>query len=174
MSEVGLLLANLLKSKHNTAKRINIDSGFVNFKLDLLKLIHERFEKSLSLLVEILGETILPFVNPLKKGVFDLISLKLKSSNLMMPINFIDFICKLFKLLKLVLIILKSRLLFVEISKLLVHLFLPEPREFIETGLEFNYVVSSSLDGTSEQENNLDDFFVTSNPSVERLAIFFR
>jgi hypothetical protein len=124
--------------------------------------------------VEILGETILPFVNPLKKGVLNLISLKLKSSNLMMPINFIDFICELFKLLKLVFVVLKSRLLFVEISKLLVHLFLPEPREFIETGLEFNYVVSSSLDGTSEQEDYLDDFFVTSNPSVERFAVFFR
>ena len=61
-----------------------------------------------------------------------------------------------------------------ECFKLIIHVLFPEPGELIETGLERNNDLSSSLNGTSEKQDDLHDFLVTGNPSVERLALILR
>jgi hypothetical protein len=150
VSEVGLLLADLFKGVHDTAEGVNIDGGFINLELDLLKLVHEGLKEGLGLFVEVLGEAVLPLLDPFDEGILDLISLEGESSNLMVTVNLVDLSSEGLKLLELVLVVFEGGSVLVELFEILVHLLLPQPRELVETLLEFNHVVSSALDGTGE------------------------
>ena len=50
---------------------------------------------------------------------------------------------------------------------------LPKPVESIETEEESSDTVLSSLDGTSQKKNNLDNFFILGNPVIEWLSKLF-
>jgi hypothetical protein len=76
MAEVGLLLADFFKSRHDTTERINFSGWLVNLELDLLDIIIEALKHGVGLLVEILGVTSLPLSNPILEGVLDMSSLQ--------------------------------------------------------------------------------------------------
>ena len=56
----GLLLTDLLESRHGTTKGINILNWLINLELDLLDLISQVLKKSLGLLVQVTAEGVLP------------------------------------------------------------------------------------------------------------------
>jgi hypothetical protein len=169
--EVGLLLADFLKGAHDATEGVNIDGGFVNLELDLLELVHEGLEHGLRFLVEILGESELPLLNPFSEGVLDLLSLEGEGSNLVVLLNQVDGLNDTLVVSESGLVVFELGVLGVEGLELLVHVLVPQPGVLIERGLERNNNLSSSLDGTSEEQDDLNDLLVTGNPSVERLAL---
>ena len=61
--DVGLLLADFLKSEHDTAERVNVLNIFVDLQTNLFNVISQVGEKILCLFMNILGEYHLPLEN---------------------------------------------------------------------------------------------------------------
>jgi hypothetical protein len=91
----------------------------------LLKLVHEGLKEGLGLFVEVLGEAVLPLLDPFDEGILDLISLEGESSNLMVTVNLVDLSSERLKLLELVLVVFEGGSVLVKLFEILVHLLLP-------------------------------------------------
>jgi hypothetical protein len=172
--EVRLFLADFFKSRHDATEGIDINGGFVNLELDLLELVHEALKHGLRLLVEVLGEAELPLFDPFLEGVLDLLSLEGKSANLVVSFNGVDLSDVLLEGSKLSFVVFELGVASMECFECFIHVLVPEPGVLIKAGLESNNDLSSSLDRTSQEKDNLNDFLVTGNPSVERLTLILR
>jgi hypothetical protein len=78
------------------------------------------------------------------------------------------------KLLKLLLEVLQLGVVLVEDLESVLRLASPQPREFSERVQEFLDVVFGALNGTSQEQDHLNNFLVFGDPVVERLTVFFR
>lgn len=116
----------------------------------------------------------LPLINPLFEGLLDSLSLQGQGSDGVVVLDCINFVDGVLEFFVFGLIVLKCGVLGIESLCYSVHLGVPQPVELVEALLEGEHVVLGSLDRTSEQEDNLDNFLVSGNPGVEGLALFFR
>lgn len=169
-----LLASDFLESAHDTTKGVNVLDFFTDLKLDLLDLISEFFKLVLSLDVQILGESILPNFNKSLEALLDVFSLKRKSTDDMVAGDGVNFLNKLLKAAELFFVVFKLRVVLVESSKLISRLLLPEPVELVKTIEELVDRGLGSLDRTSKKKDNLNDFFVLGNPSIEWLTLILR
>jgi hypothetical protein len=127
-----------------------------------------------SLSEEILGIGSLPLSDPLLETSLDGISLKRKSANLLLVLDLLNLILELSEIEQLGLEVLKSGLLRVELSELVINSVLPEPVIFGEVIKEFHDSSSSTLNGTSQEKDNLNNFLISRNPSIEWISFGFR
>lgn len=87
------------------------------------------------------------------------------SKNLVFEISeFIEFLFEIFKL----------RICCVELFEFLLLVSLPEPVESAESYKESSNTILGSLNRTNKEKNDLDDFFVLSDPIIEWLSELLR
>jgi len=129
-------------------------------------------EESLGSLVKILGEGNFPERDPFLKTSFDVDCFELQSTNLMGGQDLVDLILEAGKLFKFLLELFQLWVRIVEFLKHLVNLFLPEPVKFLEALQELDDIVLCSLDGTCQEQDDLNDFLVLGDPVIERLSKF--
>ena len=89
----------------------------------------------------------------------------------MLDQNGADFSLVLSEIGELVLKIFKLRVAVVKGIELLVDLLLPKPVVFFKAVQEFVDVVFSSLNGTGQKKNDLNNFFILSDPVIEWLSL---
>jgi hypothetical protein len=122
-------------------------------------------------LVEILGIGIFPLLDPFLKTGLDILSLKTKSTNLMVALDELDFLLEAREFSKLLLEVLKLRVGGVELFEGIIYLSLPEPVVLLETLKEFDNVVLGSLNRTGKKKDDLNDFLILSDPVIEWLSV---
>lgn len=169
--DLGFLLSNLFKSVHDVTKRVNILGWFLDLEFDLLDVIGKMLEHGGGSLVEILGIGIFPLLDPFLKTGLDILSLKTKSTNLMVALDELDFLLEAREFSKLLLEVLKLRVGGVELFEGIIYLSLPEPVVLLETLKEFDNVVLGSLNRTGKKKDDLNDFLILSDPVIEWLSV---
>lgn len=92
----------------------------------------------------------------------------------MIMIDFVDLIFKEHKFLKFLFKIFQLWVLGIEFLQAIINFVSPEPVVLIEGVEELLDVVLGALDGTSEQEDDLNDFLVLSDPVIEWFSLVFR
>lgn len=169
--DFGFLLSDFLKSVHNVTKGVDILSWFLNLEFDLLDFIGEMLEHGTGSLVEILGVSIFPLLDPLFETGLDILSFEAESTDLVEAWDLSDFSLEASEFSELLLEVLKLRVGVVEFLKSLIDLSLPEPVVLLEALKELDNVVLGSLDRTGKEKDNLNDFLILSNPVIEWLSI---
>jgi hypothetical protein len=170
---LGLLLSDFLKGRHNTTEGVNVFDGLIDLKLDLLDLVSQVFEESLGLLVKVTGESILPGIDPAFKASLDVFGLEREGANLVGSVDVEDLLQDAVEFLKLLLEVLQLWVVLIEELEGLIRALIPQPRVLLKAGEEVVDLVLGSLDGTGEEEDDLNDFLILSNPVVEGLALIF-
>jgi hypothetical protein len=122
---LGLLLSDLLECFHYTAKRVIVLHGLVNLELDLLDLVGQVFEQSLGLLVEVTRVSVFPGVDPALKATLNVVSLKRKSTDLVLVLDVHDRLQDAVEVLELFFEVLELRVVLIEELESLVSALLP-------------------------------------------------
>jgi hypothetical protein len=143
---VGLLLSDLLKGEHNRAERVNVLYGLVDLDADLLDLVRELLKKVLSFLMELAGESVFPAVDVLLKRELNVVSLKRKSTDLVVLSDNVHVLDMGIELLQFLLEIFKLRVVLVEVFKVFLGLAGPQPGVLAERLQELVDIVLGSLD----------------------------
>jgi hypothetical protein len=155
---------------HDVSKTINIPDWLFNLQSDLFDIISQILKHGLGSLMEILGVSLFPELDPLLKTNLGVFSLETQSTDLMNTFDDINLILILGVLDKFVFEIFKLRVCLVERSEVIVNLSLPKPVELIKVTEESIDIILCSLDRTCKEKNNLNNFFILSNPVIEWLS----
>ena len=129
------------------------------------------FHHCLSSLMQILRIRIFPALNPFFESNFNILSLKTKCSNLVSIQNSFNILFKSSKLLQLLLKVLQLWIRWIKLLETLFNLSLPQPVISLKAFQELIDIIFSSLNRSSQKENNLYNLLILSNPVVEWLSL---
>ena len=172
--DVGLLLANLLKGKHDATERVNIFDLLVDLQTDLLNVISKVAEEVLGLLVDVLGEHELPLTEVALQSVLHSLGLERKSTDLVCLLDLFNLCVLEIEVLELLLEVIEVGVLLAEHLQLILGLASPEPRVGGEALEELADGVLGALNRTGQEQDDLDDLLILGNPVVEWLLLLLR
>lgn len=118
--------------------------------------------------------SVLPGVDPALKASLYAVSLERKSTNLVLVLNIHDRLQDAVEVLELFFEVLELRVVLVEELESLVSTPGPKPRVGCKALEELVDLVLGALDGTSQEQDDLNDLLVLGNPVVEGLTLLLR
>lgn len=121
--------------------------------------------------MELTGESVFPGLDVGLKASLNVFSLEGEGSNLVVVGNKANGADVAVELFEFVFEVFELWVVLVENLEGVFRLAVPQPGVFSEGVEEFADIVLSALDGSSQQENDLNDFLVLGNPVVEGLTL---
>ena len=112
--------------------------------------------------------------DPRDQTVFNVESFQVKSTDLMFVENLSDFIFEVLELMQFCVKVFKFWVLAVEKFEFRIDFLAPKPIILFEALEEYLDLIFGALDGTSKQQNNLNDFLVFCNPVIEGFTFVLR
>ena len=123
--------------------------------------------------MDVLGEDVLPGTEIVVERILDALSLEGESTDLVGLLDLINLSALLIEVLQLLFEVIEVRVVVPELLKLILGLAGPEPRVSGEALKELADGVFGTLDGTGQEQDDLNDLLVLGNPVVERLLLLF-
>ena len=141
-----MLLSDLFKSLHYTAKRVDFFHWLLNLQANLFNFIGKLLKKSLGLFVDVLAIDIFPVVSPALERLFHIDCLQRKGSNLFGWLNFFDLIHESIEFLEFFFIVFETWICLGEDFELFAWILAPKPAVLAEAIKESVDIVLGSLD----------------------------